>query len=411
MLKPVSLRWVAVTIFVLTSVLNYLDRFLLATMVDIWRAKPEFPFSYGDYGTSLSVFGISYAIAAPFMGLFIDRVGINKGMSISVALWSLVSMAHGFVHSLDGLLIARGALGMVEASGISAAGKVGGMYLKPQERAVGAAMSQLGLSVGAGLAPAFAVYFAYTYNWRWAFFAAGILGLLWIPLWLTTSRAIPPSTQPKEEKFNASGMLADPRLWGLVAACALSMTFYSLWTNWAPIYLVRVHHLTPKEASHYSWVVPICGYFGAFLGGSLSWRLITKTGMNPVAARKRVCLWCASILLLSAFIPLLPTPLLATIGMSLSYFSISAWSTNLYTLPVDIYGAGRAAFGVSGLVFGYGMMTALVSRPLGQSIERFGFQPVLLTFALLPLLAYLILKTLVPDPRNPVSEPTELVAQ
>ena len=402
---PLPLRWIAVTIFILSSVLNYLDRFILATMADIWRTRPEFPFSYADYGTTVSVFGLTYAIAAPFMGLLVDRIGLNKGISISVALWSLVSLAHGFVHDVQGLLICRGALGAVEASGISAAGKVGGMYLKPEERAVGAAMSQLGLSVGAGLAPAFTIYFAYQHDWRWAFYGAGILGLLWIPLWLATSKAIPPSAQPAEEQLKASGMLADPRFWAMMLANGLSMTFYSLWTNWAPIYLVKVFHLTPQNAAHYSWAVPFCGYLGALLGGFLSWRFVSKGGRSPVEARKRVCGIAATILLFSAFIPLLPTPLLATVGMSLSYFWISAWSTNLYTLPVDVYGAQRAAFGVSGLVFAYGLMQAVVSRPLGRVIEQYGFQPVLLTFALLPLTAFLILRTFVrmPEPATPLN--------
>ena len=397
---PLPLRWIAVTIFILSSVLNYLDRFILATMADIWRTRPEFPFSYADYGTTVSVFGLTYAIAAPFMGLLVDRIGLNKGISISVALWSLVSLAHGFVHDVQGLLICRGALGVVEASGVAATGKVGGMYLKPEERAVGAAMSQLGLSIGAGLAPAFTIYFAYQHNWRWAFYGAGILGLLWIPLWLGTSKAIPPTAQPAEEALKASGMLADPRFWAMMLANGLSMTFYSLWTNWAPIYLVKVFHLTPREAAHYSWAVPFCGYLGALLGGFLSWRFVSKGGRSPVEARKRVCGIAATILLFSAFIPLLPTPLLATVGMSLSYFWISAWSANLYTLPVDVYGAHRAAFGVSGLVFAYGLMQAIVSRPLGRVIEQYGFQPVLLTFALLPLTAFLILRTFVrmPEP-------------
>ena len=55
---------------------------------------------------------------------------------------------------------------------------------------------------------------------------------------------------------------------------------------------------------------------------------------------------------------------------------------NLYTLPVDLYGAQRAAFGVPGLVF---------------AME--GFQPVLLAFALLPLTAYVVLWTFVRVPR------------
>jgi ACS family hexuronate transporter-like MFS transporter len=404
-----SLRWIAVTVFTFSSVLNYLDRSILATMVDIWRSKPEFPFNYSDYGTILAVFGLTYAIAAPFMGLFIDRVGLNRGISVSVLLWSLVSMGHGFVHSFRDLLFARAALGVVEASGISAAGKVGGMYLLPKERAVGAAMSQLGLSVGAGMAPAFTVYFAYHHNWRWAFFAAGILGLLWIPLWLGTSKAVPPVDNPGEVKAAAvAGMLKDPRLWGMAIANALSMTFYTLWTNWVPTYLVKMHHLTPKEASRYSWVVPFCGYFGAFLGGWISWQLISRKGFAPVDARKRVCFFAAIALLFSAFIPLAPTPLLATVGMSLSFFLISAWSTNLYTIPVDIYGAQRAAFGVSSLVFAYGVMQAIVSRPLGRVIEEHGFQPVLLAFSLLPLIAYTLLWAMIPkvqeDPKLMLAE-------
>ncbi len=403
-----ALRWIAVIIFTFSSVLNYLDRFILATMVDIWRQKPEFPFDYSSYGTILSIFGITYAISAPLMGLFIDRVGLNRGISISVALWSLVSMSHGLVRSFNGLLLCRAALGVVEASGVSAAGKVSAMYLLPKQRAVGAAMSQLGLSVGAALAPGFTVYFAYQHNWRWAFFAAGILGLLWIPTWLGTSKAIPPVAQPAEVGALAvKHMLRDRRLWAMALANALSMTFYALWTNWAPTYLVKMHHLTPQQASHYSWVVPFCGYFGAFLGGWMSWRLISKTGMAPVEARKRVCFMAAVTLLFSAFIPLAPTPWLATAGMSLSYFLISAWSTNLYTIPVDLYGAGRAAFGVSSLVFAYGVMQAVVSHPLGQTIERYGFQPVLLAFSLLPLIAYGLLWALIPNVQ-PTAEPVAL---
>ncbi len=83
--------------------------------------------------------------------------------------------------------------------------------------------------------------------------------------------------------------------------------------------------------------------------------------------------------------------------MSLSYFLICAWSTNHYTLPIDIYGAGRAAFAIGGLIFAYGAMQTVVSKPLGVIIDRYGFQPVCFTFALLPLVAYLLVHFLVRD--------------
>src|SRR5262249_43651299 len=156
----------------------------------------------------------------------------------------------------------------------------------------------------------------------------------------------------------------------LVAANFLSMTVYSLWTNWPPSYLIRMHHLTPPEAKNYSSIVQICGYLGALLGGSLSWFLISR-GLPPVDARKRVCLASACILLAPRPLPSLPPRALPTAGISLSFFWIAAWSTTLYTIPVDLFGANRAAFGVSALVCAYGAMQAIVSPPLGRIIEKY----------------------------------------
>ena len=392
-----QLRWIAVAVFVLSSVLNYLDRQVLATMADIWVAHHDFP-TPPDYGLLLSVFSVAYAIGAPFMGWFLDRIGLNRGMSISVALWAVASAGTGMSHSMTDLVVWRAVLGVAEAAGISAVGKVIGMYLLPEERALGNATSQLGLSAALAIAPQFTVFITYRYSWRWTFFGAAILSLLWIPLWLGTERLIPPTVQPHGLRggVHSEGLLRDSRFWALVAANAISMTVYSLWTNWTPRYLVRTFSLQPPDAAHYSWIVPVCGYAGGFVGGSLSWRFI-RGGDDTVRARKRVCLLAAFGCLATALVPMLHSPILATAGMSFSFLSIAAWSTNLYTIPVDIYGSARAGFAVSGLVFAYGAMQAIVSEPLGRVIDRYGFTPVCVLFAALPLIAYTVVQSLIPD--------------
>ena len=395
---PIPARWVAISVFILASVLNYLDRQILATMVDIWRARPEFPFTYDDYGLLLSVFSIAYAGSALFAGWFIDRVGLNRGTILAVAVWAVASFGTGSSHSVRELLIWRAVLGAAEASAIAAVTKAVAMYLLPPERAVGQAMSQLGLSLGAGLAPAFAVYFSYRYSWHWSFYAAGLLSLAWIPAWLATSRAIPPAIAPLQPATASSsfGLLRDPRLWALMVANMLGMALYSLWANWAPTYLVRVQHLTPPEASHYTWIVPISGYFGGLLGGLISWRFVSR-GRTPVAARKRACLISALLLLPTMAIPLAPNPALATLGMSLSFFWVCSWSVNHYTLPIDIFGPRHAAFGGASLVFAYGVMQSIISRPLADVIENVGFAPVCVAFAVLPIVGYLFVHVLVPN--------------
>jgi ACS family hexuronate transporter-like MFS transporter len=393
----VPLRWIAVVVFVLSSVLNYLDRQVLANMADIWKVRHDFPVT-PDYGLLLTVFSIAYATSALFMGWFLDRVGLNRGISISVALWAVASAGTGTAHGMTDLLIWRTLLGVAEAAGISAVGKVIGMYLLPEERAVGQATSQLGISVGSALAPGFTVFLAYHYNWRWAFFAAGILSVLWIPLWLVTTRLIPPTAQPRAASggVHSEALIRDPRFWALVGANGISMTVYSLWTNWTAKYLVHELVLQPPQAAKYSWVVPLCGYAGGFLGGSLSWRFISG-GDTPIRARKRVCLIAAIGCLATALVPLTHTPLLATLGMSFSYLAIAAWSSNLYTLPVDVFGAARAGFATSGLVFAYGAMQAIISKPLDLVGQRYGYAPVCVAFAALPLVAYGILRRCIPD--------------
>ena len=74
---------------------------MLATLVDIWRARPEFPFDYARYGELLAVFSIAYAVSAPFMGWFLDRVGLTRGMCLSVAVWALASFGSAGVHSFE----------------------------------------------------------------------------------------------------------------------------------------------------------------------------------------------------------------------------------------------------------------------------------------------------------------------
>jgi MFS transporter, ACS family, hexuronate transporter len=394
---PIPARWVAVTVFIFASVLNYLDRQILATMVDIWRARPEFPFTYDDYGLLLSVFSIAYAVSAVFVGWFIDRVGLNRGAGLAVCVWAIASFGTGASHSVRELLVWRALLGISEASAIAAVTKAVAMYLLPPERAVGQAMSQLGLSLGAGIAPAFAVYFSYRYSWHWAFYAAGFISLAWIPLWLATARSIPPVAPPRASDVTHSfGLLRDPKLWTLMIANMLGMTVYSLWANWAPTYLVRVHHLTPPQASHFTWIVPLAGYLGALLGGMISWQLV-RSGKTPVAARKRACLISAVLALTTMAVPLLPNPVLATAGMSFSFFWVCSWSANHYTLPIDIYGAGRAAFGGAALVFAYGVMQSFISRPLATVIEKYGFGPVCFAFACLPIAGYLLVHLWIPD--------------
>lgn len=387
MMPRSNTRWFVFGVFVLSSTLNYLDRQVLATLAPV--LLKEFHLTRQDYGYALSAFSIVYAIAAPFAGLFIDRVGLNRGIGIVVVAWSLAAGAIAGVRGLTGLMLCLAALGLAQAGGIPGVGKAIRLYLEPAERALGNAVSQLGLSVGGMLAPPLAAFVAIRWGWRYAFIVTGVLGLLWVPLWLRVSRAAP-ATAIGGKTTLLTDVLRDARLWGFIIANAIGMTVYTLWTNWTPLYLTQMYGLDLKQVAALAWIPPLAAPFGGLLGGAVSLRLILA-GTPPLDARRRACLIAAVALLITAAVPLMRSPLSATVLIAASFFFAAFWSVNLYTMPLDAFDAGHAAFGVSTLTAAYGLMQTAVSPVIGGIADRWGFRPVCLIVAVLPLLSMLVL--------------------
>src|SRR5260221_1241271 len=107
--------------------------------------------------------------------------------------------------------------------------------------------------------------------------------------------------------------------------------------------------------------------------------------MGVIRGRMRICWISAVILLLTAAVPLMPYPALAAAAISLSFFWTLTISTNVYALPIDLFGAGRAAFGVAALTCSYGLMTTFVSPAIGTVVDRAGFTPDCVAASVLPL--------------------------
>ena len=383
------LRWVVLGVFVLSSAVNYLDRQTLATLAPLLRA--EFHLSNTQYGWVLTAFSLTYMASAPFAGMLIDRIGLNRAISLAVGLWSSAGIVTGFTTGLGGLVGCRAVLGVAEAAGIPGAGKAIYQYLRPAERALGNAVNQAGVSLGLILAPPLATWIAQAYGWREAFVATGVLGLLWIPVWNWAARLSGAAPAPKLDSGGGAATLRDRRLWGFVFANALSMVGYSLWTNWTTLYLVEVHHLTLVQAAWYAWIPPLFATLGGMAGGWLSLRFIGR-GMAAVPARCRVCLLGGVVALVTAAVPLAHTAGWASAGISLSIFAIAAMSVNIYTLPLDTFGGSRAAFAVSILVASYGAVQAIVSPLFGHMIDLYGYAPVTAVSALMPLVACAVLR-------------------
>jgi MFS transporter, ACS family, hexuronate transporter len=391
-------RWLVLAVFILSSGLNYLDRGLLGAFApDLLR---EFQLTPAEFGNIGLIFNLVYAISSPIMGWMVDRLGLTWGTSLLVACWSTVGIFTGFANTLVALMVCRGLLGFFESGGIPSSSKTIATYLRPEERAFGSALSQVGITLGMSAAPQWAAFAGPRFGWQTALMLAGAAGFLWIPLWWLVCRTPPPSTalttcptspQPQQKTTTFSDIARDRRIWILALTNILAMTGYSLWSDWRTLFLVREFGLTQQVANaHFAWIPPIFATLGGFAGGIWAWRSIRKN--DPIPARIKIFGIAVLPLATSLVTIWAPTPHLATAGMSICLFFTVMASVNLYALPLDLFPAQRAAFAISILTAAYGISSAIWSRVVGQLVTNHQFPVAIGIAALLPLLSWVILR-------------------
>jgi MFS transporter, ACS family, hexuronate transporter len=175
-------------------------------------------------------------------------------------------------------------------------------------------------------------------------------------------------------------------------ATALVTTTYALWTNWSTLYFVQERGLTEAQANqHFVWIPPVFAGAGGLVGGWMAYRSI-RGGRSAVAARLRVAWISAAVLLATAAVPFMPTDTLAVGAISLSFFWTLTLSANVYPLPIDLFGAQHAAFGVAVLTSAFGLMQTAISPLIGAIVDRVGFTPVCVGIAVLPLAGVALLQ-------------------
>jgi hypothetical protein len=130
----------------------------------------------------------------------------------------------------------------------------------------------------------------------------------------------------------------------LIVANMMAMTIYSLWTVWTTQFLVSEFELTQRDANlRLAWWPAIFATVGGLLGGWLAQRQIRR-GVPVMLARLRIALGASIFVFATAAAPAVPSAALATAAICLSLFATTCLSVNYYAIPLDLFGADRAAF-------------------------------------------------------------------
>jgi MFS family permease len=277
------------------ALLNYLDRQMLAAMKQSMMADIPSIGTEANWGILLGAFKWVYAVLSPLGGYIADRFSRRYVVAASLLIWSAVTWATGQVQSYEQLVWARGLMGMSEAFYMPAAlALVADFHLGPtRSRAVG--IHQMAIFVGQILGGFSGhVADAPALGWRWAFAAAGLVGVVYaVPLFFALPA--PPRAISRRHQSDMDGSHRVPvgelftNLSYILLVLCFTLPALAGWIvrDWMPAILQSQFKISQGTAGVSATLyVSLASLGGVFVGGWLAdmWSRRTIRGRIYVSA-------------------------------------------------------------------------------------------------------------------------------
>ena len=344
-------------------------------------------------------------------------------------------------------MAARTILALGESGNFPAAIKTVAEYFPKKDRAFATSIFNAGASVGALAAPATIPLLAQYFKdkgvgggWEMAFIIIGALGFLWMGFWvfmydkpekskhvnaaelayITQDDDEPKQVEEKKptNKFSIAKCFKYRQTWSFIAGKFFTDGVWWFYLFWAPAYFSDQFGYKSSSGMGMMLIFTLYAIVTvlSIVGGYLPKALVEKRGMNPYKGRMLA-------MLIFAFFPLA-----ALFAQPLGTFSAwwpailigtaaaghQAWSANLYSTIGDMFpksavatitGIGSMAGGVSsflinkgaGLLFTYSAAQGSAFSFLGFEGKEAGYMTVFCICAVAYLLAWMVMKALVPQ--------------
>jgi ACS family hexuronate transporter-like MFS transporter len=411
--------WIVWTLFFSTAA-NYISRQTFSVLSPM--IAMQYHFSHTDLARIMGAFQVSYALTWLVGGIFLDVVGTRLGLALAVCFWSVVNIFTGFASSVFSFAAFRFLLGIGEGFNWPAASKTVAEWFPSEERSLAVAIFDSGSSVGGALTTLIIPLLALAFGWRWSFVFSGVIGILWLFVWLRVYHPIDrhPSVSAEEVAFIRRGQDSRPvseargvqrwlalarqrNVWGVVLGRAFTDPIWWFYVFWLPQYLSDARGFSLKRIALFAWIPFLAADLGNFTGGLISGYCIRR-GVPVLRARTWVC--AVSCIPILAGIPAAGVHnVYVALGLiCVALWGYASWSTMGLTLPSDLFPQEVVATvtGLSG--FAAGVVSAGFTLAVGQLVDRFSYRPAFLAAGLLPLIAtacvFLLIRPNLPAPQT-----------
>jgi MFS family permease len=275
-------QWCILALLTLSVNINFLDRGSISVAAP--RLAIDLALSPSKLGILLSVFLWTYIPAQLLAGWLVDRYDVKWVFAGGFLIWSIATLACGWIHSLGILMALRMVLGVGEATSYPSYNKIIGSTFPEHQRGFANSVLDTGSKIGPGLGTLVGAMLIAHFGWRVLFYVLGVASLLWLGPWLAWGPHVKTPQIASTQRVKTLQILTKRQAWGtFLGHFCLNYAFYLL-LAWLPTYLVMERHYSMKMMAIWGSVP----YFGcaatSLLGGWLSDRWITR-GASPTKVR------------------------------------------------------------------------------------------------------------------------------
>ena len=365
-------RWAIIALLFFATTVNYIDRTMLGLLAP--TLQTELNWNEDDYGNIVTAFQAAYALGFLFMGYVIDRFGPKIGYAIAISIWTIGHVAHGFGGSVASFMAARAVLGVGEAGHFPAVVRSSSEWFPQKERAYAIGWVNSGTTIGVILtAPTLWLFMqGLGLGWRETFIYSGAFGVVLLGLWLWLYsnpresgkvsegelKWIEHDPPEKIEKIGWSRIVRKREAWAFATAKFLTDPVWFLMLFWLPKYFSTTYDVDLKVVLLPMILMYLLSDVGSIAGGWFSSRLIQQ-GRTPNFARKVTMIMAGLCVLPLLFVTGVSNMWLAVLLIGIALAGHQAFSTNLLSIPPDMFpkravgsviGLGGFAGGIGGMI-------------------------------------------------------------
>ena len=405
--RPTHVRHVVLGLTVAAYMITYMDRQVLATTRP--AIMEELGISLVAMGWVTFAFRMAYALFQVPGGWLGDTIGARRALTMVVSWWSAFTALTALAWSAASMIVIQVFFGLGEAGAFPIATRSLSRWMRPTERGFAQGITHAGSRLGGAITPPIvALAIVPFFGWRAAFYAFGVLGVVWSAVWFYYYRDTPEEhagVNEAERELIAGGIkrkatgsvpwrqiLSHGNLWVLSVMYFFYNYNLNVYQDWFPTYLRQAKGMTLAQMGIYASLPLLSGVIGDLAGGWFSDHVLRRTGNINLARR-----WVAIAGFLLSAAATVPAVLAHDPKVSVAFYCVAffglEWTVGIswaVTLDIggDFAGSVSAVMNMLGNIGG-----AVAATVVTYTAARYGWNvPFLMTAGLCLIAAVLYLK-------------------